>query len=66
MRSWLAKVLAGIDMYEVKATSMWVAPETYVVNEQAEAEELAMELRAQQYIVEVSEIDVNWDDIVML
>ena len=44
-------------MYEVKASSMWVAPETYIVNEQAEAEELAMELRARQYKVEVSELD---------
>jgi hypothetical protein len=50
-------------MYEVKASSMWVAPdwslapETYIVNERAEAEELAMELRARQYIVEVSEIE---------
>lgn len=51
------KDLAGIDMYEVKATSMWVAPETYIVNELAEAEELAMELRARQYKVEVSEIE---------
>ena len=44
-------------MYEVKASSMWVAPETYIVNERAEAEELAIELRARQYIVEVSEIE---------
>lgn len=44
-------------MYEVKASSMWVAPETYIVSELAEAEELAMELRARQYIVEVSEIE---------
>ena len=51
------KDLAGIDMYEVKATSMWVAPETYIVDGRAEAEELAMELRSQQYKVEVSEIE---------
>ena len=57
MKSFAAKALAGIDMYEVKATSMWVAPETYIVNELAEAEELAMELRARQYIVKVSEIE---------
>jgi hypothetical protein len=44
-------------MYEVKASSMGVAPETYIVDERAEAEELAMELRARQYIVEVSEIE---------
>jgi hypothetical protein len=44
-------------MYEIKATSMWIAPETYIVNDRAEAEELAKELRARQYIVEVSEID---------
>jgi len=44
-------------MYEIKAISAHVSPETYIVNERAEAEELAMELRAQQYIVEVSEID---------
>jgi hypothetical protein len=44
-------------MFEVKAISMWVAPETYIVNERAEAEELAMELRARQYKVEVSEIE---------
>jgi hypothetical protein len=45
------------NMFEVKAISMWVAPETYIVNERAEAEELAMELRARQYKVEVSEIE---------
>ena len=51
------KARVGSDMYEVKASSRWVAPETYIVNERAEAEELAMELRARQYIVEVSELD---------
>lgn len=50
------------NMYEIKATSMWIAPETYIVNDRAEAEELAKELRARQYIVEVSEIDQeDWD-----
>jgi hypothetical protein len=44
-------------MYEIKATVMGTVPETYIVNDRAEAEELAMELRARQYIVEVSEID---------
>ena len=44
-------------MYEVKAAIAGVGPETYIVNERAEAEELAMELRARQYIVEVSELD---------
>jgi len=52
------KALAGINnMYEIKAIAALVAPETYIVNERAEAEELAMELRARQYIVEVSELD---------
>ena len=46
-----------LNMYEVKAISAWVAPETYIVNERAEAEELAMELRARQYKVEVSELN---------
>lgn len=44
-------------MYKIKATSTWVAPEIYIVNELAEAHELATELRAEQYIVEVSEVD---------
>jgi hypothetical protein len=44
-------------MYEVKATIAGVGPETYIVNERAEAEKLATELRARQYIVEVSELD---------
>lgn len=41
-------------MYEVKATTAGFGPETYIVIERAEAEELAMELRARQYIVELS------------
>ena len=57
-RNWIVKALAGINnMYEIKAIAALVAPETYIVNERAEAEELAMELRARQYIVEVSELD---------
>ena len=56
-RNWIVKALAEINMFEIKAIAAWVAPETYIVNERAEAEELAMELRARQYIVEVSELD---------
>ena len=46
-------------MYEIKAISNWVRPETYIVDELAEAQELAIELRNQQYIVEVLEIEEN-------
>lgn len=56
-RNWIVKALAEINMFEIKAIAALVAPETYIVNERAEAEELAMELRARQYIVEVSELD---------
>ena len=51
------KALVEIDMYEVKATVAGVGPKTYIVDGQAEAHKLALELLDRQYIVEVSEIE---------
>jgi len=45
------------NMFEIKATSKGIPPETYIVEGQAEARKLALELLDRQYIVEVSELE---------
>lgn len=47
----------GEEMYKVTAYSMWKFPEDYYVETEEEANELKKELKNEQYLVEIENIE---------
>lgn len=44
-------------MYKITAYSFWILPEEYWAESQEEADEIAKELKSQQYSVDIEYID---------